>query len=183
MAFSVSSSTSTDDVNIVNDERFVQIYTPDDNAVQLLNNGRTVKNITYFLYACALGIQSYSSGIHRIRIRIDTGFPFIGIRSRNIPPVADQECAGRYDNAPSTYGWGRDFDHIINGRYSRRGSVYVNRIGHVYSFTINCDQRRLSILDENTGEQDEVEVDICYAPFPWCLCINLPRILGGVSLI
>jgi hypothetical protein len=63
MASSASPPTKSTIVKMVSDEKFAQIYTPDDKAVQLLDNGRTVMNVKYELSACALGIHSYSSGI------------------------------------------------------------------------------------------------------------------------
>jgi len=49
--------------------------------------------------------------------------------------------------------------------------------------TLNCDEHRLNIIDENIKEQSEIEVDICKAPLPWCLFIGLPRTTAEISLI
>ncbi len=79
MAFSTSTPKKSDIVKAVKDEKFVQIYTPDEKAVQLADNKRSVMNVKPRLHECALGIHSYSSGIHRIRTRIDGGRPCLGI--------------------------------------------------------------------------------------------------------
>jgi hypothetical protein len=187
MAFSTSSSTKSTTLNIVNDEKFAQIYTRDEEAVQLLNNERTVVKVKFGICGCALGIHSYSSGIHCIRIRLDEGYPIFGIRSRNIAPIPDNYCWGYYGNSPSTYGWGRGLIRILNGVCQYYGlEQLVNQTkndSHVYTLTLNCDEHRLSIIDEGTNEQDEMEVDVCYAPLPWCLFIALPRSIARVSLI
>ena len=184
MAFSTPPPIKSTNVNMVTDEKFVQIYPSDGKAVQLLNNERTVININYGLHACALGIHSYSSGIHRIQIRIDKGTANLGIRSRNIPPTPDEVRWGHYGFSPSTYGWGRNCTRIINGRcsYSEETNV-IKDPGVLYTITLNCDEHRLSIINEHTKQQDEIEVDVSCAPFPWCLFIALSRMTSQVSLI
>lgn len=183
MAFFDSPPTKSAVVSMVSDEKFAQIYTADEEAVQLLDNGRTMMNVKLWLPACALGIHSYSSGIHSIRIRMDKGTIGLGIRSRNIPFVPDLHDSRPYYESPSTYGWLIAFGPIRNGVYYENQLENMNRNGHVYTIILNCDERRLSIFNENTKEQDEMEVDISYAPLPWCLFIFLPRILARVSLI
>jgi hypothetical protein len=185
MVFYVPSSTKSTVVNTVTDEKFVKIYISNDNeeVAQLLDNGRTFMNVKLLIFACALGIHSYSSGIHRIRIRVDKGYPFLDIRSRNIPPKPAEYAGGRHSFSPSTHGWGRNYVACVNGEFSTRSTDEINRDGHVYTLTLNCDERRLSIINENTNEQREMEVDICHAPFPWCLFVELPRMRAQVSLI
>ncbi|CAF1245311.1 unnamed protein product [Adineta steineri] len=119
MASSTSSSTTFNNGNIVNDEKFVQIYTPNETAIQSLDNERTVMNVTPGLCGCALGIHSYSSGIHHIRIRVDHGNPVLGIHSRNIPLMPDDYCWGTYSTSPSTYGWLKDRGRVLNGKWDK----------------------------------------------------------------
>ncbi len=187
MAFSAPPSTNSTTVNIVNDEKFAQIYTPDENAVQLLDNERTVMSVKFGICGCALGLHSYSSSIYCIRIRTDAGNPIFGIRSRNIAPIPDNDCGGYYGRNPSTYGWGKGFIRVLNGKcqhYGLEQLINQSKSGsHVYTLTLNCDEHRLSIIDENTKEQDEMEVDVCNAPLPWCLFIVLPRSVARVTLI
>ncbi|CAF1554387.1 unnamed protein product [Rotaria magnacalcarata] len=187
MTFSTPSSTKSTIENIVNDEKFAQIYIPDENAVQLLDNERTIMNVKHGLSGCALGIHSYSSGIHSVRIRVDIGNPVLGIRSRNIPPIPDKYCWGSYSVSPSTYGWQKDYGRLLNGRidgYELKQILNnMKRDSHVYTITLNCDEHRLSILNEDTKEQDEMEVDVAHAPLPWCLYVGLHRHLTRISLI
>jgi hypothetical protein len=182
MAFSVPASKKSGIISTVEDEKFVQIFTPDEEAVQLTNNGRSIMNVKPSLFACALGIHSYSSGIHRIRTRIDKHFPFLGIRSQNIPPVPDELVGGCYILSPSSYGW---FSHwrYVNGKHHDNHWNKISRTDHVWTIILDCDQHRLHIIDENTNEQDETEVDICQAPLPWCLFVGLSRTTDGISLI
>ncbi|CAF4470709.1 unnamed protein product [Rotaria socialis] len=187
MAFSNPSSTKSTIENIVNDEKFAQIYIFDENAVQLLDNERTIMTVKPGLPGCALGIHSYSSGIHCVRIRVDNGYPVLGIRSRNIPPIPDEYCWGSYSVSPSTYGWQKDYGRLLNGRIDRYELKQIlnnmKRDSHVYTITLNCDEHQLSIINEDTKEQDEIEVDVGHAPFPWCLYVDLPRCPTRISLI
>ncbi|CAF1505553.1 unnamed protein product [Adineta ricciae] len=173
--------------NTVKNEKFVQIYTPDEKTVQLLDNGRTFKNLKFGICACALGDHFYSFGIHCIRIRVDEGHPVLGIRSRNIPPIADEDCSGSYDASPSTYGWKKDVGRILNGSLERSGRMKkvkdIKIGGPAYTMTVNCDDHQLSILDENNKEEDVIDLDVNYIPFPWCLFIALPRATAQVALM
>jgi hypothetical protein len=187
MAASISPSTTSTSVNIVNDEKFAQIYTPDEEAVQILDNQRTVMNVKFGICGCALGIHSYSSGIHCIRIRIDSGSLIFGIRSRNIEPVPDLYCGHYYGHNPSTYGWGRGLIRILNGSCQYFGLEQIKNHSkndsHAYALTLNCDEHRLTIIDEDTKEHDEMEVDVSCAPLPWCLVIAFGRSGSRVSFI
>jgi hypothetical protein len=187
MASCVPASANSTTVNIVNDEKFAQIYTHDEKAVQLLDNERTVMIVKFGICGCALGIHSYSSGVHSIRIRIDYGHPIFGIRSRNIAPVPDNYCGGYYGHNPSTYGWGKGCIRILDGKCEPYGLEQLKKhsesVSHVYTLTLNCDEHRLNIIDENINERDEMKVDVCKAPLPWCLFIALPRSAAHVALI
>lgn len=168
---------------MIDNEKFGQFYTLDEKSVQLLNDRRTAKNTKQGLFACVLGINSYSSGIHHIRIKIDSGNPYLLIRSRNIPPTPDMDNWGQYIYSPSTYGWGSFGSRLINGsRFSSNGKEVV-KDKDAFTITLNCDEHRLSIINENTKEQDEMDIDISCAPFPWCLFIALSRMTAQVSLI
>jgi hypothetical protein len=107
----------------------------------------------------------------------------LGIRSRNIPPMPAEYGGGRYSFSPSTHGWSRNYMACVNGDFGPRSMDEIDRDGHVYTLILNCDERRLSISNENTNEQREMEVDIGDAPFPWCLFVELPRMRARVSLI
>jgi hypothetical protein len=192
MAFSTPTSTKSTTVNTVNDEKFAKIYTSDEKTVQLLDNERTIIILKFGSCACAIGIHSYSSGIHCIRIRIDEGYPIFGIRSRNIAPIADETISGFYGgSSPSTYGWKKCHGRVLNGNYERptsdrimnQNSDEIKIDSHVYTITLNCDEHRLSMINENTKEQDEMEVDVYYAPLPWCLFIATTRMPARVALI
>jgi len=183
MALSASTPTKSNIVNTVEDEKFVQIFTSDENTLKLSNNKRSVMNIEILKPACALGIHSYSSGIHRIRTRVDKWFPFLGIRSRNIPPEPRPYTYGAYICSDSTYGW-EGYVRYHNGHSSiNHWDRALSRVGHIWTITLNCDEHRLHIIDESNDEEDDIQVDVGKAPLPWCLFIGLSRVTAGISLI
>ncbi len=184
LTLSIPPSTKYTIINTNGEERFEEIHTPYGERVQLLDNGRTIMGVKPGLFACALGIRSYSSGIHRIQIRVDKISIVFGIRSRNIPLIPVEFAAGRYSITPSTYGWGEQYTRFINGNMFRQSWPKINRDGHVYTIILNCDEHQLKIINENTKEQDEIEVDVRHAPFPWRFFVELSRITTNrVSLI
>ncbi|CAF1509496.1 unnamed protein product [Adineta ricciae] len=183
MASSVSMLKKSDMINIVEDEKFVQIFTSDENTVKLSADKRSVENIYMGKPAGALGVHSYSSGIHRIRTRINKSLPFLGIRSKNIPPEPRLYSAGSYIHSDATYGWVNYFRYH-NGLHSTTPwDCRFNRVGHIWTITLNCDEHRLHLLDETTNEEDDIVVDVDKAPFPWCLFVGLHRATAGILLI
>lgn len=183
MAFSSTLLTKSSIINTVTDEEFEEMYKPNEDAIQLVDNRLACEKIRNGPFGCVLGKNSYSSGIHRIRMRADHDGIFLGIRSRHILPVSDWYSWGRYDFSPSTYGWERDYGRICNGRFQMRDLERAERNNHIFVLTLNCDEHRLSMLNENTNEHDEMEVDITHAPFPWCLFVQLPRMKSRISIL
>ncbi|CAF3011150.1 unnamed protein product [Rotaria sp. Silwood2] len=102
-------------------------------------------------------MHSYSSGIHCIRLRLDNGFAFLGIRSRNIPPVPLDIAGGRYDLSPSTYGWSTTGHRVSNGRDRVSGPARKQKDNEVLALTLNCDEHQLSIVNESGKYQDEMK--------------------------
>ncbi|CAF3600115.1 unnamed protein product [Adineta steineri] len=127
------------------DEKFAEIHTSDEVNVRLEDNGRTFENFRFGACACAVGIHSYSSGIHSIRIKIRKGNPILGIHARNIPPIADHYSRGSYGIDPSTYGFEIDLGRVLNGRLKRKDleELRFGRTDIVYTLILNCDEHRL----------------------------------------
>jgi hypothetical protein len=185
MAYSTTMSKNSVIVKTVTDEKFVEIYATNMDTVQLSNDKRSVMNIIPWVSACAIGVHSYSSGIHRIRARVTKWFPpLLGIRSRSmLPPILKPFGKDSYNHTDGTYGW-EGYVRYLDG-WSRVSENWDkrNRVGHIWAITLNCDQHRLHIIDEDTKEEDEMEVDVSKAPLPWCLFIGLSIHNAGISLI
>jgi hypothetical protein len=138
--------------------------------VRLTDNDRRYEKISQKDgWQCVFGILNYSTGIHRIRLKLEKCImnTLIGICSRNKPPKDSP-----FYNKPTTHGW---FTHdyvITNGHGQGSHPIWppVNE-NDILELTINCDEKSLSILNERNQAQNSMEVDINQAPFPWCLLI------------
>ena len=172
----------TTSVNEVHDERFEEIHNSVENTIELFNNGRGCRSVKRGTFGCVLGRHSYSSGIHRIRLKSDYGITFFGIHSRSKPLIPDEMVCGNYQSNPSIYGWGANGYRSSNGRCAQH--TFTNISGDVICFVLilNCDEHKLSVINENTNERDELNVDTNHTPFPWCLFVQISRMGGCVSL-
>jgi hypothetical protein len=104
MALACAPSKTSIIVKTVMDDKFEDIFSFNEDAIRLVDDGRACETAKRGSIGCSLGIHSYSSGVHRIRIKVHYGSVFLGIRSRNILPVTNEYVWGRYDTNPSTYG-------------------------------------------------------------------------------
>ncbi|CAF0989655.1 unnamed protein product [Adineta ricciae] len=184
MTSSTSQTGNHTTTNTVDDEKFEETHSPDQYAIQVVNDGRVCEKLRHGAYGCALGNNSYSSGIHQIKVKIHFGNVFLGIRSRNIVPIPLHPQVPKYDDTPSTYGW-----WIKSGFRRCNGNSEASNLpgnaedNSVFILTINCEEYRLAIVNEKSKVKDEMEVDRLHAPFPWCLFVELPRTLSCVSLV
>ncbi|CAF1355006.1 unnamed protein product [Adineta steineri] len=121
MATSTTLPSNSITINTVIDEKFAEVYTTDETHVRVLDNGRTFENFRFGAAAVALGIHSYSSGVHSIRIKVHRGNPGLGIHARNIPPIANPYARDCYGIDPSTYGFEIDLGRIVNGELDPKG--------------------------------------------------------------
>jgi len=134
-------------------------------------------------FGYALGKNSYSFGIHRIRIKVHQATVFLGIRSRNILHVPSQFNWGCYDMSPSTYDWSTHSSRLRNGKSELGGLRSIQRNNGLFVLKLICDEHRLSIVNEVGTKQDEIEVDHLHAPFPWCLFVQLSTVGGHASVL
>jgi hypothetical protein len=157
-------------------ERFQMTNDPD---VQLTENSRIYEKIGTDGWRCAFGTLTYSTGIHRIRLKLDKGKVNIlmGICSQIKPPTAPY-----FYDKPTTHGW---FTHgyvMKNGQGSHPGWPQVNE-NDILELTINCNGRSLTIRNERSLAQNQMQVNIDEAPFPWCLLVVLFHKDSRVSLV
>jgi hypothetical protein len=173
-------SNVTNAAKVMQPEQEAELFgTASSSNVQLTDNGRRCELISQGSFQYVFGTLNYSSGIHRIRMKLEKGTVNIlmGICSRNKPPPGQF-----YYDKPTTHGW---FVHgyvVTNGQGSHPGWPNVNE-NDILELTINCDGRSLSILNERSRAQNSMQVDINQAPFPWCLLILFDRAGSRVSLV
>ena len=166
----------------MSDENFQKIYSPVDGAAQRLNEGRTFETIKRITYLCALGKNSYSTGIYRIRMKLHYGNAFIGIRSRHLQ--VEPSMASLYQETPSTYGWFTNGARTVDGQSDNRAIRVPKKEDTMIELTLYCDEHRLTIVfSGDNSQRDEMKVDGLSAPFPWCLFVQLSRIGACISIV
>ncbi len=186
MALFCSPVTNSTIVNEVSDEKFQEVYSRVDGTAQLLNDGRTFETIKPMIFQCALGKNSYSTGIHRIRIKNHYGSVFVGIRSRHIKvETSSVSHLSLYQETPSTYGWYTNGTRVLDGWPDHSTKINVlKKEDTMIELTLNCDEHRLAIvIGEDNSQRDEMKVDGLDAPFPWCLFVQLSRMGARISLV
>ena len=117
--------------------------------------------------------QSRMSQMEYIQLHLEKCSATFGIRSRNIPPELDELATRSYTYSSSMYGWIKDCGRVFDGewyRYRYSDDDELREGGFIYTITLNCDEHRLTMIDEDTRKQDSIEVD-------------LPRMFSAVSLL
>jgi hypothetical protein len=161
------------------DKEVLRFWTVGNGDVQLSDDDRRCKKITDGIYQSVFGTQTYSHGIHRIRLRLEEGTANIlmGICSYS------KTLAGPvHYNTPSTHGWFMHGYIVINGREPQPGWPQVNE-NDILELKINCDDQTLSIANERTGAQSSMEVSLYEAPLPWCLLVLFNLQHSRVSIV
>ena len=141
-----------------------------EGAVMLSHDGLLAENIGDD-YARICGAQQYSSGLHRIRFRIDErthSCPFLGI-------ITSLDALNlRKLNLPSANGWS-DFNYsIVNGK--QHGKPIPNQIietGDQVTLVLDCDHREILLEHDRTNQTVRQAIDVQLCPFPWKLFIAL----------
>lgn len=199
-------------MNAIDKTVYVERFTLKYGRASLLdNNGFTCQDIGGFITGdgCAVGSIPYQSGIHKIRIKVEYGRPFIGILSHNIA-IIDSKLTRRpyyfwkypvYYRSDSTYGWctaGSVRTHgfhwyptynsyrIINGKESPAQIEWEKAImedNDIFQLIINCDRRELEITNETQGNHDIIKVDLWNAPLPWRLFVVFCDLKSRVHLL
>ncbi|CAF1300970.1 unnamed protein product [Adineta steineri] len=168
-------------VNEATNEKFEEVDA--EGGTLLLDNGRRCESAKYRIPGFAQGSGSYSSGIHHIRFKVLRGLLFVGIRSRNLPVQAANEGECRtYIRNSCTCGWYNSGPSIVHGELENKRRDVSSNNDNTFVFTLNCDERRLSIMFPNGSLHDEMEVDLLRTPFPWRFCIEFTRLGGCLSL-
>ncbi|CAM4952886.1 unnamed protein product [Rotaria socialis] len=161
------------------EQRVERFGTVSSSAVRLTDNSRTCENTVDSQWAHVFGTLNYSTGIHRIRLKLDKGTTniLIGICSQNKPPAGPL-----FYDKPTTHGWFLHGYVVKNGQGSHPGWPQVS-LGDILELSVNCNERSLSILNERSRAQNSMQVNIAEAPFPWCLYILFYYKETQVSLV
>jgi hypothetical protein len=177
----VDTSTTTCAAKVMQLEQEVERFrTANNSHVRLTDNDRICEYINQDnAWQCIFGTLNYSTGIHKIRLRLEKGSTNIlmGMCSRNQPPPGPS-----FYDKPTTHGWFIHGYTVTNGCGSHPGWPRVKE-SDILELTINCSEQSLSILNEQTRAQNRIQVNINASPFPWCLLLLLCNKDNRVSLV
>ncbi|CAF1013992.1 unnamed protein product [Didymodactylos carnosus] len=164
--------------NVLSTDKFEDIE-PNGNVL-LTDDGRVAKYIsTKSEFTEVRGQRLYSSGTHKIHLKIDQIFDgeygswmFIGIISSKTRPYGSSHMS------QSSYGWTIWENNknmvYLNGRGEYNYRNYDNDIKthDELILTIDCDKKQIRLWNNRTNKQYVID-QIDYAPLPWQLHINL----------
>ena len=128
------------------------------------------------------GKNEYSSGCHKIRLRIESLNKhdlLLGINSK--------QTALRHDSylAKSAYLWYSNNYMYVNGSRqddASRVRIEMNKYD-IITLIFDCDNKEISMINERTKAQHDLDVNIEHCPFPWQLHINMHNANESVRIL
>jgi len=166
-------------LSVVTNEEFEKVS---DKEVRIKENGQVAVRDGTLSPTEVRGKNEYRSGRHEIRLRIEESsgtWMFLGINSK-ITPL---RCYSH--TRKSAYGWSS------NNYIWLKGSEQLNmsnpriemKMNDMITLTLDCDNRKISMLNERTKAEHELIVDINNCPFPWQLHLNLYEPQDSVRIL
>ncbi|CAF3663299.1 unnamed protein product [Adineta steineri] len=151
------------------DESFEHVF---DDIVQITQNGKAAIHDKSCTYTEIRGKNEYISGRHKIRLRVEQSadsWMFFGINTKTTS-LQRQSC-----NSKSVYGWTNNNYFWLNGECQPNRSVarIEMKTNDAISLIFDCDQRKISMINERTNAKYDLVVNIDHCPFPWQLHVNL----------
>jgi hypothetical protein len=145
--------------------------------IQITNSGTVITHNQTHKYASVRGRCEYSAGEHRLRFVIENlsqyKWFFLGIVSKSAP-VLVTEATGK-----TSYGFAGQ--HIwCDGVAMLKSNGYTSdfETNDTIELFINCNQRKLRLINERTQSTHIMDVDITKCPFPWKLNVGFYHIPG-----
>jgi hypothetical protein len=146
--------------------------------IKITNNGTVIIHNQTNSHASVRGKCEYSTGEHRLRFTIENlsqyKWIFLGVVSKTAPALATGP-AGKTSYAFS----GQDTiwrDGVNTSEFN--GYKSDLEINDTIELLINCDQRKIRLINERTQKTDNLDVDIDKCPFPWKLSVGLFHLPG-----
>lgn len=142
-------------------------------GARIEDNGRVTVKDGYSSHATVRGISQYSSGQHRIRLRLEQysahKWVLIGIVSNSVGIQA-----GSY-MTPSFFGWGGRNQVYYDGKNHQGSDGFVNDFepNDVIELLIDCNQETIRLGNERTRSMHVVSVPARRCAFPWRLQIGM----------
>ena len=137
---------------------------------QIHENGRLVIKDDSTDHTEIRGKGEYSTGIHRISFRVERlekdGWIFFGIISKT------QTIQKRSYGSSSSYGWSNKCQIYPSGQYQTKQTLATVENDDVI-LTVNCDERRIQLMNKRLNSSMELPIDTSKCPFPWQTHLNL----------
>jgi len=143
-----------------------------DNAVRIEKNGTVAVRDGTQSASEVRGKYEYISGCHEIRLRIEQSYGiwmFLGINSKATPLKIYSHTS------KSAYGWSKTNYIWLNGSQQLNYSnpLIQMEINDVITLILDCDNHKVSMINERAETIHELIVNIDSCPFPWQLHVVL----------
>ncbi|UJR15774.1 hypothetical protein I4U23_002708 [Adineta vaga] len=149
--------------NEIFDEIDGKAKTSEDNLVV------TCYSKTFLFPSIVYGGKRYSTGIHRICLRIEYigNSIFFGISTSS-------EHANRADVFDeSLFGWWDVVRPVLAGQLQKSDDNKIVRAGDELTLILDCDNQQIQLHHHRTNQLVQQLIDITKCPFPWKIVIKL----------
>ena len=156
-------------VFIIENELFEEVF---NNTTQIKQNGQIAIHDISYNYSEIRGKNEYTSGRHTIRLSIEQSadsWTFLGINSKSAP------LQNKSYQSKSAYGWTNNNYIWLNGEcHPNKSTSHVEmKTNDIINLIFHCDKRKVSMINERTNVNYELDVNTDHCPFPWQLHVNL----------
>jgi hypothetical protein len=156
-------------VSTATNELFLQAF---DNKVRIEENGQLAVHDTSIDTTEIRGRNAYTTGCHKIRLRIEQStnkWTFLGINSK-LTPLQNQS-----HSSSSSYGWTSNHTIWSNGqpKSSLPNKPVDMKNGDIISLIIDCDMCLIMMINERSEIKHELIVNVDHCPLPWQLHVVL----------
>ncbi|CAF0913653.1 unnamed protein product [Didymodactylos carnosus] len=152
-----------------NQERFNKLV----GKIELADNGKVARHDASVTQSEVRGTGLYSTGIHRIRLKMEkvVDWVYVGIINHSAPAHEHSRTS------TSAYGWlsGTRKYVFIKGQNNPGYDGYDGDIceNDAVDLVLNCNEFKIQLLNKRTSKQYEIPIDSQACPFPWQLNVNL----------
>ncbi|CAF1536042.1 unnamed protein product, partial [Adineta steineri] len=146
---------------------------PFGNDVRIEEDGEVAIAVNYITrYTGICGKNFYAVGIQKISLKIENSqnqWTFLGIKSKSTPLQKTSYLS------KSIYGWCNKNYKYSNGSYqvNKIGSPILMNTNDVITLFLDCNNRKIVMINENNYLRYELDVDINNCPYPWQLHVIL----------
>ena len=153
-----------------------------DNKVRIENDGQVAIHDASQGYTEIRGKKEYASGHHEIRLCIEQSvnqWTFLGIISKSTP------LQNYSYSSKSACGWTNNNYLWLNGSFHSNTSTpgIEMKTNDIISLILNCDTRKVSMINQRTNGKYESDVNLENCPFPWQLHVVLSEPSSRVRIL